>query len=257
MLRETTDDQSSGFYGCSWTVPCTEERETSRVFIDVLARSRLKFDVDPKALARYVSVACVDEWVLDRVRHLLPISRSNTTILSYGRRSRPRQFRNERNGYSEEEVRLLLGAAIATGVYTVMDNHFFKFMDCVYRQKDGGSIGMDLTVELASIYMSIWDEKFRLRLLKLGLDLDLYKRYVDDSLQIGGAIDIGWEYCRTKKKLVYKEEAEYDSLPPDQRTFNIMRDIANEIDDSIQMEVDVPSLHNNGRLTGSGGMDEG
>ena len=62
---------------------------------------------------------------------------------------------------------------------------------------------MDLTVELASIYMSIWDEKFKLRLLKLSLDLDLYKRYVDDSLQLGGAIDLGWEYCKTDKKLVY------------------------------------------------------
>ena len=107
---------------------------------------------------------------------------------------------------------------------------------------------MDLTVELASLYMLLWDEKFRFKCDKLGIDLDLYTRYVDDSLQITGEIEKGWKYCSNRKKMVNDGIGPFDDLPDDQRTFKILESIANDIDDSIVMVMDVPSLHDNGRL---------
>ena len=107
---------------------------------------------------------------------------------------------------------------------------------------------MDLTVELASCYMLLWDEKLKKICKKLGINLDLFKRYVDDSIQITGGLTTGWEYCNTSKQLIHKENGMYDNLPMDQRTFAISRDIAYGIDPCIVMEYDVPSLHENGRL---------
>ena len=76
----------------------------------------------------------------------------------------------------------------------------------------------------------------------------MFKRYVDDSLQITGGIVTGWEYCKDSDRLIYKAVGRYDELPVDQRKFSILKDIANELDPCIKMEMDVPSLHNNCRL---------
>ena len=71
---------------------------------------------------------------------------------------------------------------------------------------------------------------------------------MDDSLQISGGIDVGWEYCENRNVLIHKNVGKYDEIPLDQWTFPILRDVANSIDPSIVMEFDVPSLHENGRL---------
>ena len=107
---------------------------------------------------------------------------------------------------------------------------------------------MDLTVELAALYMLVWDRKFLNLTRKLGLELDMYKHYVDDSGQSGGAIYVGWEFNKESGKMIYKDGAMYDGLPPDQRTLYIPKDIGNTLDDSVQMEADVQSMHPNGRL---------
>ena len=46
----------------------------------------------------------------------------------------------------------------------------------------------------------------------------------------------------------YSPSHSYASLPPDQRTFQILKDISNSIDRNIQMEFDVPSLHSSNRV---------
>ena len=83
----------------------------------------------------------------------------------------------------------------------------------------------------------------------MGLSLDVFKRYVDDSVQACGGIGLGWFYSKGRGKTVYSREGgRLDELPLDQRTFEVLKDIANEIDPSIQMEYDIPSLHHNGKL---------
>ena len=171
--------------------------------------------------------------------HLLPTAKGTTTLNSFTKKNKITQFTCEKIQYTQYEKRLLLGAAVSVAVYQVMDNHYFKIGGSIHKQSDGGSIGMDLTVELASIYMLLWDEKFKKKCSKLGLQLDLFKRYVDDSLQVAGGIVTGWEYCKDSDRLVYKTVGVYDELPVDQRTFSILRDIANEVDPCIKMELDV------------------
>ena len=49
--------------------------------------------------------------------------------------------------------------------------------------------------------MSLWDEEFIRLCRHLGIQVDLYRRYVDDILMVIGEINPGW-YINTKKKIL-------------------------------------------------------
>ena len=78
---------------------------------------------------------------------------------------------------THDDIRRLVGIAASTSVRVVMQNHFFKIGGDIYRQRDGSPIGLDLSVETASLYMSLWDNRFRRKLKSLGIGLEVYFRY--------------------------------------------------------------------------------
>ena len=61
-----------------------------------------------------------------------------------------------------------------------MENHFYQIGGCLYQQREGSAIGVDMILEAASLYMTTWDEMFLKKLRKLGIKVDLYFRYIDD-----------------------------------------------------------------------------
>ena len=82
-----------------------------------------------------------------------------------------------------------------------MSNHFYKIGDEIKKQTDGGAIGVDLTNEVACLYMLRWDRKFRRKLRRLGIEVILYRRYVDDITVILNRITRGWRYDDKSDKL--------------------------------------------------------
>ena len=52
----------------------------------------------------------------------------------------------------------------------------------MFKQEDGGSIGLVMTVEIASIYVLQWDRTFLEACRRRRIEIILYKRYVDDSV---------------------------------------------------------------------------
>ena len=48
-----------------------------------------------------------------------------------------------------------------------------------------------MSVEVASLYMSLWDKQFRDKLKKLGIKVEVYTQYVDDILIVVRAINQG------------------------------------------------------------------
>ena len=116
------------------------------------------------------------------------------------------------------------------------------------KQADGGCIGVDMTVEMAAIYMLIWDLSFLMKLKKIGVKYSLYKRYVDDIVIVLRAIDQGWYFDIGTSKFIFNPDQEYSRMEADLRTFVILRDIANQLDSDIQLTVDVPSLHPSRKL---------
>ena len=69
---------------------------------------------------------------------------------------------------------------------------------------------------------------------------------MDDIVIICNNINPGWTFDKRRDKLIYMEDR--DDREEDQRTFDLLRDIANTLDPDIQMEVDVPSRNQSGRL---------
>ena len=80
----------------------------------------------------------------------------------------------------EQITRKIWCEAIEVMIKQTMKNHCFKFKGKLYRQEQGGSIGLDLTGVIAEVYMSWWDGQLVVLLRGNGLFTLFYRRYVDD-----------------------------------------------------------------------------
>ena len=130
---------------------------------EAIKRSKLSFhNIDVGILTKYVAVTTPREKLVKLgLSNWLPKPRPRTTLNSFTTNPRPSQFEPQitQGPYSEEQIKKILGVGIANAVEVVMANHFFKINGKIYNQTNGGSIGMDLTGELASLVMLLWDEK--------------------------------------------------------------------------------------------------
>ena len=88
------------------------------------------------------------------------------------------------------------------------------------------------------------------KLAKLGWDVMLYKRYVDDILIVVRGLQPGVRYNAQKDQLeLVQEEIEGDTgVPEDRRTMEILKSVANSIDKDIRLTIDCPSLNTNQKL---------
>ena len=59
-----------------------------------------------------------------------------------------------------------------------MRNHYFSIDGKIWKQRDGSPIGLDISVEIAGLYMSMWDKLFLDKVRKAGLKLRLYKKSI-------------------------------------------------------------------------------
>ena len=129
-----------------------------------------------------------------------------------------------------------------------MSNHLYQYDGKVYKQVDGGPIGLEITGVLARLIMLWWDGKFLEKLRKLGINLEQYLRYVDDSNMSAWALPPGTRLS-AGKLVIQQEHVETDRLvPADKRMGKILKQIANEITPMIVMEEDVGSNHPSGTL---------
>ena len=82
--------------------------------------------------------------------------------------------------------RRMVTEAMKIVLNVIMKNHIYNFDNVMRRQKEGGPIGIDLTGDLAKVFMTWWDKQVIRRLQGIEMDPVLYKRYEDD---INVAID--------------------------------------------------------------------
>ena len=97
--------------------------------------------------------------------------------------------------------------------------------------------------------MSLWDSRFLDRVRKLGIKLEIYKRYVDDNLIVCPPIIPVWSYDKKSNIMIYsKDLADKDTDEPDMRTAKILNQVANKLEPNIQMTFDVPSFHTDKKM---------
>ena len=115
---------------------------------------------------------------------------------------------------------------------TLMKNHVYEFKEELRKQKEGGAIGINLTGELAKIYMTWWDKELIAKLEEIGIDPILYKRYVDDIV------------IAVKKIIEESRQDEED----DESTIEKIRKIGESIHQSIKLTKETPSEHEDKKL---------
>ena len=213
----------------------------------------LEFEqINKSFLTKFVSVLTRGEVQDEEVRRFVQVPKPRTTLNSYMKRQSEDQFQGppmeQLGNLTPGVIRKLVAIAAGKSVSTVMQNHFFQIGGKIYKQKDGAAIGLDLSVEACSLYMTKWDHTFLAKLRRMGIHVSRYIRYVDDIVILLRAISPGWSFDLRSKKLVFNENDATLTCDSDVRTFEVLRDIANTLDSNIQMEVDVPSRNPNGRL---------
>ena len=61
-----------------------------------------------------------------------------------------------------------------------MKNHTYQFDNKIRKQEKGGAIGVELTGELAQIFIIWWTKQFQKKTDEEEVKIHLFKRYVDD-----------------------------------------------------------------------------
>ena len=118
----------------------------------------------------------------------------------------------------------------------------------MYRQEKGGPIGLELTGVLARMAMLWWDKAYMIKLKQLGIEMAMYKRYVDDGNMVVESVEPGTRFQDGKLSVHQEALAEDQEIPADKRTAKVLRCIANSISTMIIMVENYPSNHPTGRL---------
>ena len=212
----------------------------------------LKFDkIDSRFLTQFVSVITRGVFRDKSLQEFLQAPKQRTTINSFMKRQDQSQFHGppirQPGDLSDVQINKLLAIAAARSTKTVMENHFYQIGGKIYHQREGSAIGVDLSVESCSLYMTNWDQKFLGKLKKLGISIDMYFRYVDDTVLGLREIHHGWSYDRKKGVMTF-DRFKQKTQAGDHHTFEQLQMIANSLDKDIQMTFDVPSLNESGLL---------
>jgi hypothetical protein len=146
------------------------------------------------------------------------------------------------------EKKRLMGKMMKVVVLTLMGNHTYRFNGKVYKQEDGGSIGLEATQAIARLVMMKWDKLAKALYEKLEMKMMMYQRYVDDV--DCGIVPKPEGTCYIDGELIVTEERkkEDEEMTRDARTGRLMREIANTIMPMIKMVEDVPSNHATKRI---------
>ena len=152
-----------------------------------------------------------------------------------------------RNATDEETIKMF-AEAMSIVVKVLMNNHIYTFGGEIRVQEGSGSIGDRATGVIAQLVMISWDRRFKEKLRELHIDFDLLKRFVDDINGLFVALKPGSEYKEGKLSINTEKIEEDKEIEEDERTMKVIKDIANDIEEMIQMTTDVPTNNKDNKL---------
>ena len=149
---------------------------------------------------------------------------------------------------TDREIEIMMREALRVALITILKNHTYQFNEKIRKQQEGGPIGLDLTGTVAKIYMKWWDRQLIGRLDDIDVQTNLYERYVDDINIVLKKVTPGARYV-DGRLVITKESIDIDQgKKDDEITFEFIKTVGNSIHRSIQLEVDVPSNYEDGKL---------
>ena len=147
-----------------------------------------------------------------------------------------------------EQKRRMLGCLVKCVIKLIMKNHFNTFNNEIRKQSKGGAIGNKLTEMLGKLLMKRFDKKYLNLLKKLGIENELYERYVDDETDILVAVDPGVRFDGEKLEKIEELVNDDEAIAEDERTLNLLKEIGGSIYKCVQFTIDCPSLQPGGMV---------
>ena len=221
--------------------PSFKMKRTAEVIKNIILESGVKFEnIDFILLSKYLANNLSKEQIsaegLDEILHTRSDCKKDKKWLE------PKRYPLE----SEKQKMIAVGVTI--GIKFIMGNHIHAFGDEVFKQLDGGPIGDKLTTAIADCFILDWDRRVLEKLRNLGIKVRGYKRFFDDTNIFANSVSRKYKY--SDGQLVRKTEEEIDKdkeEETDKLTMEIIREIADSVEDMIDTEADYPSA-NDGKL---------
>ena len=155
----------------------------------------------------------------------------------------PSKWKEQARRPTEEERRKMLGLMVEISINLCMEHHYYIYNGKVKKQEGGAGIGLRLSEALGRAFGLWWHGKLLQKLERLGWKPKMLKRYVDDANTVLQALRPGTKYNQTEEKLeIVEEKVEGDQGKEiDEITMKVFGEVANAVDQSIEVEVDYPS----------------
>ena len=220
--------------------PSLDIKEVTRVVGEMIEESNVEIEgVDYNEIGMYLAVNNEREELeregIDEMCHKRIAQRGRKPTLTGQAKHSEEERRGKwhepkRKPTSNKEKKKLLAEAIKIALKFILENHFYTFNREKKRQKEGGPIGLVVTDAIAKIYMTWWDRKVKAEAKKEGMEILLYRRYVDD-INIIARVSRG-------------EREEYG----EKEGMELFKQIGNGIHKSIQLEIDYPEKHEDKKM---------
>ena len=139
------------------------------------------------------------------------------------------------------QQRRMLALAISHAVYTALSSHTYCVGDDQFLQMSGGPIGLELTGSVSRAYMLRWDKLYLQKVKRVGVEMTLYERYVDDSNQAAEVPLPGSQYSAEQKKVIIDQNLAIHDEDEEERLARVLKAIADDVIPEIKMVADFPS----------------
>ena len=143
---------------------------------------------------------------------------------------------------------MMLALMLMKAVETSMSNHTYRFGGKLYKQSDGGPIGDELSQAIARLVMIWWDRRFLEICTRIGIEVLFFTRYVDDTNLAVLPRPAGTRFKGNKLVNTHEMRQIDDQIGPDKATGRLMKSIADSITPMLELEEDICSNHNDGKI---------
>lgn len=234
--------------------PSLHLEKVRRIVYELIVESELSFRNISMTVAKKLLwfVTTQEQREEAGVQHLT----SNWIVTRGGRRPGLSGFFSEGDGtwshhvghMTENEEKRVLALAVSGVMAKVMSQHPVTCGGDMFKQREGGAIGLNLTGVVAKSTMIWVDRELVERLHQLNLDCWLNKTYVDDKTLVTQNVQPGTRYMGGVA--AYNDEWSNDDRAEsrDQITAEFVRQVASDILPGIKFTMDSPSMNSDNKL---------